>query len=77
MKRWVAFGILAGSVFVMSGSCQGPDAFYRPLGVEIGVGGTGYGGFIGGFGTGGVGVGDFIAGPAARPGSLARPGSPG
>ena len=62
MKRWAAFGMLAGSVFVLSGSCQGPDAFYRPLGSGSGGrggAGTGVGGFIG-VGVGGSGLGGFI-----------------
>ena len=58
MKRWAAFGILAGFGFVLSGSCQGPDAFYRLDTPGIGgrgVGGTGFGGFVGLGGSLGLG----------------------
>ncbi|HET6147790.1 MAG TPA: hypothetical protein VFH68_09680 [Polyangia bacterium] len=72
MKRWTAFGILAGSVFVLSGSCQGPDAFYRPLGSGQGgrgLGGIGVGGFIG-VGVGGRGTGGtIVAGTGGRQGT--------
>jgi len=72
MKRWAAFGILAGSMFVLSGSCQGPDAFYGPLASGSGgsgVGGSGFGGFIG-VGIGGSGLGGFGVGGRGNGGTI-------
>ena len=65
MKRWAVFAMLAGSAFALTGSCQGPDAFYRPRSsgfggfVGSGTGGSGLGGFIGS-GLGGNGLGGFV-----------------